>query len=134
MSHDAYKPAAQAPKIPGLWAFFLFALVLLFLFWGVNTWLTRWNAGNAEPEEVLRAEFRTKTLSDLRAEESTKLDTYAWVDRAKGTVQIPINEAMKLVLEDINSAQPRAAYPVATPAPVAPTEPVAPVAPAPTGP
>lgn len=120
MSHDDHIPAEQARKTPGLWAFFLFALVLLFLFWGVNTWLTRWNGGNAEPEEILRAEFRTKTLADLRAEETKKLDTYAWVDRAKGTVQIPINEAMKLVLSEINNARPRAAYPVATPAPVAP--------------
>lgn len=121
MSHDDHRPAEQARKTPGLWAFFLFALVLLFLFWGVNTWLTRWNGGNAEPEEIQRAEFRSKTLAEMRAEDSKKLDAYAWVDRAKGTVQIPIAEAMKLVQEEINSTQPRAAYPVATPAaPVAP--------------
>lgn len=122
MSHaDSKSIEQQVRKAPGLWWFFPLVLILLFLFLGVNAWLTRWSAGNAEPEEIQRAEFRTQTLADLRTEESQKLDTYAWVDRAKGTVQIPITEAMKLVLQEINNSRPRAAYPVATPAPAAPT-------------
>lgn len=117
----------EARKPPGLWLFFLLALVLLLLFWAGSTWLTSWAAGNAEPEEAARAELRIKNLAELRADNAKKLGSYAWVDRTKGSVQIPITEAMKLVAGRINDTQPHAAYPVATPAPSAtPAPPPAP--------
>jgi hypothetical protein len=116
----------EARKPPGLWLFFLLALVLLLVFWAGSAWLTSWAAGNAEPEEAARAELRIKNLAELRADNAKKLDSYAWIDRAKGSVQIPITEAMKLVVARINDSQPRAAYPVATPAPSATPAPPAP--------
>lgn len=125
MSHDASNPVAKPPRASALWLFFALAMVLLLLFWGATVWLTRWQGGDAEPEETLRAEFRVKTLAEVRADDAKKLEAYAWVDRAKGSVQIPITEAMKLVLPEINT-QPKAAYPVATPAPVAAPTPAAP--------
>jgi hypothetical protein len=36
-------------------------------------------------------------LQDLRAEERRLLDGYGWVDRAQGTVRIPIARAMELL-------------------------------------
>ena len=126
MSHDDSIVAEPNRKSPGLWVFFLLAFAGLFLFLGVNLWLTRWKAGDQEPEEIQRAEFRAQALADLRAEDGVKLETYAWVDRAKGSVQIPIAEAMKLVLGELNNSRPQAAYPVATPAPVPSTPPAAP--------
>jgi hypothetical protein len=105
-------------KPPALWTFFLLALVLLLLFSGVSLWLTQWSPGNAEPEEAARTVIRIKNLADLRADNAKKLEGYAWVDRAKGTVQIPIKQAMELVLPELNNTRPRAAYPVASPAPV----------------
>jgi hypothetical protein len=42
--------------------------------------------------------LQTNPAADLerfRADEQRKLDTYTWVDREKGTVRIPIREAMK---------------------------------------
>lgn len=117
MSNDTSIPTAKTRKAPSVWPFFALAMVLLLIFWGANLWLTRWQAGNAEPEEAVRAEFRAKTLAELQADNAKKLESYAWVDRAKGSVQIPIAEAMKLVVSDINNTKPHAAYPVATPAP-----------------
>jgi hypothetical protein len=38
-------------------------------------------------------------LARLRAEEGATLSTYGWVDRAAGTVRIPIDRAMRLLLE-----------------------------------
>ena len=110
---------ARAKNRPGLRWFFAWAMVLLLLFGGATLWLTGWQAGNADPEEARRAEFRAKTLAELRADNAKKLNSYAWVDRANGRVQIPIAEAMKLVLADINKTRPRAAYPAATPEPTA---------------
>jgi len=94
-------------------------MVLLLLFGGATLWLTHWQGGDADPEEAQRAGLRIKTLAELRADNAKKLESYAWLDRAKGSVQIPIAEAMKLVLADINKTQPRTAYPVATPPPLA---------------
>jgi len=37
-------------------------------------------------------------LAKLRAREQNELDTYYWIDRDKGIVHIPIDEAMKQVL------------------------------------
>lgn len=123
-----------ARKQPALWPFFLTGLVMLLLFWGINKWLMG-DGGNVEPEEAARAEVRIKNLADLRAENATKLEKYAWVDRAKGSVQIPITQAMELVLPELNASQPRAAYPVVTtpaaPLPASPAQPAA-IQPAPT--
>ncbi|TSA35187.1 MAG: hypothetical protein D4R65_04900 [Verrucomicrobiaceae bacterium] len=120
-------------KQPALWPFFLASLIMILLFWGINKWLMD-GGGNPEPEEAARAEVRIKNLADLRAENAAKLEKYAWVDRAKGSVQIPVTQAMELVLPELNASQPRAAYPVVTtpaaPAP-APAQP-APAQPAPT--
>jgi len=38
-------------------------------------------------------------LARFRADEQKRLDTYYWVDRQKGTVHIPIDEAMKKLVE-----------------------------------
>jgi len=38
-------------------------------------------------------------LARFRADEQKRLDTYYWVDRQKGTVHIPIGEAMKKLVQ-----------------------------------
>lgn len=132
MSHEATISGSR--KAPSLWPFFALGLLMLLLFWGANKWLIGSGASNPEPEEAVRAELRIKNLADLRTENVQKLETYAWADRAKGTVQIPIADAMKLILPDLNASAPRPAYPVVvTPSAPAPAVPApAPAAAAPT--
>jgi hypothetical protein len=62
------------------------------------------------------ADFRT-----LHAEEDAILTTYGWVDRNAGVVRLPIDVAMKLVLQEgLPTRQPDTASPgVGTPALVA---------------
>ena len=72
--------AAQAKSPPGLRSYFVSAVVMLLLFGGATLWLTRWQGGDADPEEAQRAEFRVKTLAELRADNAKKLESYAWVD------------------------------------------------------
>jgi len=117
MPHDVSNSTVKTENPPGLRSFFAWAMLMILLFLGATLWLTGWQGGDADPEEVQRADLRIKTLAELRADNAKKLESYAWVDRAKGSVQIPIAEAMKLVLADINKTQPQAAYPVATPVP-----------------
>jgi hypothetical protein len=58
----------------------------------------------AQQESRLPPEPRLQTnprqdLEDLRAAEQELLTTYGWVDRNAGIVRIPIDEAMKLVVQ-----------------------------------
>jgi hypothetical protein len=58
----------------------------------------------AEQEKRLPPEPRLQTnpredLRELRAGEDEALTTYGWVDRNGGVVRIPIDEAMKLVVQ-----------------------------------
>lgn len=71
----------------------------------------------APDEDAARAAERAKAYQELEAENTQKLQNYAWVDKAKGTVQIPIERAMELAIVELNSKKPAPAGPIATPAP-----------------
>lgn len=64
-------------------------------------------------------------LGDMRRAEDRALSSYGWVDRQKGIVRIPIEEAKKLVLERGLPQQSQIATPLAVPAPAAPALPPA---------
>jgi hypothetical protein len=122
-----------ASKKPVFWIF-IFALIGLTLFIGITKYLLGNSSSDLYPEDAARDEVRVKNLADLQSENQAKLIGYAWVDRAKGKVQIPIQEAMKLVLADIGDKKPAVAYPIAgmEAAPVAPAAPAPIATPAPT--
>ena len=82
--------------------------------------------------DAARAAERAKAYADLQAENAKKLETYAWADKAKGAVQIPIKRAMELAIAELNSKQPVPAGPIATPAPSPDASPAASPSPAPT--
>jgi hypothetical protein len=44
-------------------------------------------------------------LVELRAREDAQLGSYAWVDKEKGIVQIPIDRAMELVVRESSSPE-----------------------------
>jgi hypothetical protein len=41
----------------------------------------------------------SKELYDFRTKENEELQSYGWVDKNAGTVHIPIDDAMRLILE-----------------------------------
>jgi hypothetical protein len=84
----------------------------------------------APQEDAARAAERTKAHQELEAENAKKLQNYAWVDKAKGTLQIPIERAMELAIVELNSKKPTAAGPIATPVPSPAASPAASPAPA----
>ena len=98
-------------KKPVFWIF-VAALIGLGLFFGINSLFLGNTDSTLNPEDPARDAERVKNLADLKAENEIKLNTYAWVDQAKGSVQIPITEAMKLALADLNAKKPAPAYPV----------------------
>jgi hypothetical protein len=106
-----------------------FALLLIFLI------IVRLLMGlaPAPDEEAVRGAERAKVYQELQAENAKKLQHYAWVDKAKGTVQIPIERAMELTIVELNSKKPAPAGPIATPAQSPPPAPAAPPAATPAG-
>jgi hypothetical protein len=66
----------------------------------------------AQQENRLPPEPRLQTnpradLADLRAQEEKVLETYGWVDKNGSIVRIPIDEAMKLVVQRGLPTRPR---------------------------
>jgi hypothetical protein len=105
--------AASQPKPLWLVLAGAFALLLIFVI-GVRL-LT--GLAPAPDEDAARAAERAKAHQELEGENARKLQEYAWVDKAKGTVQIPIEKAIELTIAELNSKKPAPAGPIATPAP-----------------
>ncbi len=128
-----------------VWPIFVFGLIALALFL-IGTVVLLSFSGPAPDEGAARSQERAKAYADLQAENKKQLETYAWADKAKGTVQIPIDAAIQLTLLRLQSQQPVPAGPitlpatpaaapaVATPAPEAAATPVAEPAATPTTP
>jgi hypothetical protein len=104
-----------APQPKTLWRVIAGGMILLLIFVLVVRLLT--GLAPVPDEDAARAAERAKTYTDLQAENAKKLEAYAWVDQAKGTVQIPIARAMELAIVELNSQRPAPAGPIATPAP-----------------
>jgi len=117
---------AAQPK--PLWLVLAGGLILLLLFLLVVKLLT--GLAPAPDEDAARAAERAKAYTDLQTENAQKLETYAWVDKAKGAVQIPIERAMELATAELNSKKPVPAGPIATPAPSPAASPAASPSPA----
>ncbi|MFM8716320.1 MAG: hypothetical protein ACKOF3_05990 [Spartobacteria bacterium] len=117
---------SSGQKKPVFWIF-VAAFIGLGLFFAFNSLFLGKSSADLNPEDPARDAERIKNLADLKAENEIKLNTYAWVDQAKGSVQIPIADAMKLVLADLNTKKPAPAYPVldATGKPLPASSPVA---------
>jgi len=52
-----------------------------------------------EPLNASRAAERAKALAELRAAESDALKNPGWIDPAKGIVRLPVDVAVKMVVE-----------------------------------
>ena len=56
--------------------------------------------------ELKRAAQRTATRAKLDAEALEKLNSLGWVDKAKGTVHVPIATAMSMVVAELTAKKP----------------------------
>ena len=119
---------SAAARSRPLWLVLAGGFLLLLLFVIAVRLLTEF--APAPQEDAARAAERTKAHQELEAENAKKLQNYAWVDKAKGTLQIPIERAMELAIVELNSKKPTAAGPIATPAPSPAASPAASPAPA----
>ena len=83
-------------------------------------------APRGDTYEQQRAQNREKKLKDLRDEDAKALTSYAWIDKNKGSVRIPIERAMQLTAAELANKKPTAAGPIAAPAAEASAAPAGP--------
>ena len=94
-------------------------VVLLFVFFALLVCVVMGISPRTSSYEEKRGKARMDKLQALQSETSKSLTTYGWVDKAKGTVRIPIEEAMRLTAEELAQKKPMPANPI-SPADMAP--------------
>ena len=76
-------------------------VVLLFAFFGLLALVVIGALPRGNTYEEKRAKARAEKLQTVREETTKALTTYAWVNKSKGVVRIPINDAMKLTVAEL---------------------------------
>jgi hypothetical protein len=109
---ESIRQAAQARVPFSAW----FGMVLLFSIFGVLVLAVVGPTRRSTDFEKARVEKRLTALKAVHDEQKT-LTTYAWIDKSKGTVRIPINRAMELTMVDLSNRKPSPAYPIAASSP-----------------
>ena len=90
-------------------------VVLLFALFGAIVVAVIGPSPRGDTYEQMRAEARAKKLKDARDEDVKALTTYAWIDKNKGTVRLPIDRAMELTVADLANKKPTSAYAITAP-------------------
>ena len=70
-----------------------------------------------------RAQKRYATLEKVRHDEQALLSTVAWIDQAKGSIRIPIEEAMAKEIDTLKGKPAAMGAAIPPPAPPAPAKP-----------
>lgn len=83
--------------------FWFFAGIALFCGFGVLAWIMFRFAAPRDSFDDQRAKARAEKLATLQKENGAKLEHYAWIAKDKGTVQIPIAQAMELAAKELKS-------------------------------
>jgi hypothetical protein len=121
-AHDHERRDVDVLSLISIAALLFFSCVIIFLVvWGMMHYFKLHEpaktAGQANlpvtaAEEFPKPRLQTKgalDLANLRAAEGADLDSYGWIDRNSGTVRIPIDRAMQLLVErglpDVGSGQ-----------------------------
>src|SRR6266849_1653935 len=108
---DTEQIRTQSPAPFSTWV----GVVLLFALFGATVVAVVGPSPRGDTYEQMRAEARAKKLKDMRDEDGKALTAYAWVDKNKGTVRLPIDRAMELTVADLANKKPAPAYAIAAP-------------------
>jgi hypothetical protein len=96
-SHSSARPSGFASILWALLSVALFALV-------ATVWVSRTGSVDIVSEE--RAQKRLQLREKVDHEDSQRLNAVAWVDKAKGVVQLPIGRAKEVGLEGVRARKP----------------------------
>src|ERR1700751_1213341 len=109
---ESLRRIAHSPAPFSTWV----GIVLLFILFGVIVLAIIGPSPRESDYEETRAKKRLENLKTLREDAEKALTTYAWVDKNKGVVRIPISRAMELTVAQLAQQKPMQAGPIATPA------------------
>jgi hypothetical protein len=101
-------------------------VVLLFALFGLIVLAVIGPMPRGSDYEEMRAKKRMEQLKSVREDAEKALNTYAWVDKNKGVVRIPISRAIELTTADLAKQKPAPAGPIATPQAQSPAPPTSP--------
>ena len=101
-------------------------VVLLFALFGLIVLAVIGPMPRGSDYEETRAKKRMEKLKSVREEAETALNSYAWVDKSKGVVHVPISRAMELTTVELAKQKPAPAGPIATPQTQSPAPPTSP--------
>jgi hypothetical protein len=91
-------------------------IVLLFGLFGVIVFAIIGPMPRGSDYEEMRAKKRMENLKTAHEDAEKSLNGYAWVDKTKGVVRIPITRAMELTVAELMQKKPAPAGPITTPA------------------
>lgn len=84
------------PRTKSIWPMFVGGLVMFAFFAVAGQWLLTVGNRGLLDEETIRAKERRDILVKVKLDNADLLSGYAWIDRAKGTVRIPLDRAVEL--------------------------------------
>ena len=93
----------NSQRAPSSLGTFLLGLACLAVFAAIVLAWTKWQAPKTDLVEAERAAGRIKKREELEKEWAGKLQTVAWVNKEKGEVQLPIEDAIKVVALELKS-------------------------------
>jgi hypothetical protein len=108
----------QAVRARAPFSTWLGVIALFFLF-GVIVFAVVGPAPRGDTYEQERAKKRVENLKSVRDADAKELGSYAWIDKNKGVVRIPIDRAIEFAAVELANQKPAPAGPIATPAPQA---------------
>jgi hypothetical protein len=114
-SQSSPSSSAISESRAGYWATFL-AIVGCFLIFVIVLYLayipqrrsaTDVDLAKIPPEEQWKfsPQGRQAHLDEMRAKEQSAATSYAWIDKDKGIVQLPLDRAVELTLQELNASR-----------------------------
>jgi hypothetical protein len=87
--------------------FLIFVIVLFLAYIPQRRSAPEVDLAKIPPEEQWKftAEGRQTHLDELRAKEQAAATSYAWIDKNKGIVQLPLDRALQLTLQELNATR-----------------------------
>ena len=93
----------NSQRAPSSFGTFLLGIACLAVFAAIVVAWTKSRAPKADLVEVERANARVKKREELEKEWAGKLQTVAWVNKEKGEVQLPIDDAIKVIATELKA-------------------------------
>jgi hypothetical protein len=103
MSDSAPSRSGQTALVVAIIGVFAIFILILQV---VRNPVTPLNQAENVPEEEqwkLTPEGRKARLAEVRGREQSATSTYSWLNQEQGVVLLPIEQAMKLTIEEINA-------------------------------